>query len=140
VKLNQMLAVKFGGTLIADLPTEEEWEYACRAGTQTTFNNGRNITNTDSDPGLDLIANYNRASNGSPRPVGSLAPNAWGLYDMHGNVAEWCQNRYWRGGSWSSKAAFCRAGWRNQISPDAAPSNQVGLRLVLRYKNPAGGS
>jgi serine/threonine protein kinase/formylglycine-generating enzyme required for sulfatase activity len=139
-KLNQILAAKYGGTLVADLPTEEEWEYACRAGTLTTFNNGRNITNTDTDPALDQIANYNRAANGSPRPVGSLAPNAWGLYDMHGNVSEWCQNRYWRGGSWSSKAAFLRPGWRNQISPDAQPSNQVGFRLVLRYKNPASGN
>jgi formylglycine-generating enzyme required for sulfatase activity len=140
VKLNQQLAKKYGGLLVADLPTEDEWEYACRAGTQTTFNNGRNITSIDTDPALESIANYNRAASGSPKPVGSFQPNAWGLYDMLGNVAEWCQNRYWRGGSWSSKAAFLRVGWRNQISPEAPPSNQVGFRLVLRYKNPSAGN
>jgi formylglycine-generating enzyme required for sulfatase activity len=140
VKLNQQLARKYGGLIVADLPSEDEWEYACRAGTQSTFNNGRNITSIDRDPALDAIANYDRADNGSPKPVGSFQSNAWGLYDMLGNVAEWCQNRYWRGGSWSSKAAFCRVGWRNQISPEAPPSNQVGFRLVLRYKNPTSGN
>jgi hypothetical protein len=132
--LNRVLAGRYGGMIEADLPTEDEWEYACRAGTVTSFNNGKNIADLDSDSGLDPLANYNRDSNGSPRPVGSYLPNNWGLYDMHGNVAEWCKNRYQRGGSWQSNAASCRAAWRTQIGAEAPPSNQVGFRLVLRYK------
>ncbi|HLP25144.1 MAG TPA: formylglycine-generating enzyme family protein, partial [Acidobacteriota bacterium] len=133
-RVNIGLGTKHGGQMVADLPTEEEWEYACRAGTTTSFNNGTNIGNTDSDSNLDALANYNRAANGSPRPVSSFQPNAWGLYDMHGNVAEWCKNRYIRGGSWQAKAANCRATSRNQGSAEALGSNQVGFRLVLRLK------
>ncbi len=136
-RLNVILVGLYGGALVADLPTEDEWEYACRAGTTSSFNNGKNITDLDSDPGLDPLANYNRDTNGSPSPVGSYAPNQWGLYDMHGNVGEWCKDRYQRGGSWQSNAASCRAAWRTQISAEAPPSNQVGFRLVLRYKAPA---
>jgi serine/threonine protein kinase/formylglycine-generating enzyme required for sulfatase activity len=140
-KLNRVLATKYGGSLVAALPTEDEWEYACRAGTQTSFNNGQNITKSDSDPALDPLANYNRASaNGSPCPVRSKQPNAWGLYDMHGNVSEWCQNYFLRGGSWQSNAANCRASSRAQGSADASGSNQVGFRLVLRYRAPGGGN
>ena len=134
-RLNRMLSTKYGGSLIADLPSEDEWEYACRAGTQTSFNNGKNITSIETDSVLDPLANYNRAAGGSPRPVGSYQPNAWGLYDMHGNVAEWCQNRFLRGGSWQSNAANCRAAWRTQISADSSPSNQIGFRLVLRLRS-----
>ena len=139
-RLNQLLKSQWGGALVADLPGEDEWEYACRAGTQTSFNSGKNISNIDTDSALDQLANYNRASGGTPRPVGSYQPNAWGFYDMHGNVSEWCQNRFLRGGSWQAKAANCRVTWRTQISTDASPSNQVGFRLVLRYRPPAPGS
>jgi tRNA A-37 threonylcarbamoyl transferase component Bud32 len=131
-KLNHALKAKWGGALAADLPSEDEWEYACRAGTGTSFYNGKGISNIDTDGALDPLANYNRSNGGSPRPVGSYQPNAWGLYDMLGNVSEWCQNRFLRGGSWQSKAANCRVTWRTQISSDASPSNQVGFRLVLR--------
>ena len=134
-RLNRVLAAKFGGALAADLPSEEQWEYACRAGSDASFYNGRKIGDLDSDPGLDPLANYNGDSNGSPKAVGSFQPNAWGLYDMLGNVAEWCQNRYQRGGSWQSNAASCRAAWRTQISAEASPSNQVGFRLVLHLKD-----
>lgn len=133
-RLNHTLSAKWGGALVADLPSEDEWEYACRAGTDTSFNNGKSITNIDADPALNPLANYNRAENGRPCAVGSYQPNAWGLYDMLGNVSEWCQNRFLRGGSWESNAANCRVTWRTQISSDASPSNQVGFRLVLRYQ------
>lgn len=133
-RLNRVLVGKYAGSIIADLPTEEEWEYACRAGTRTAFNSGVGISSLENDRGLDSVANYNRAANGSPRPVGSFQPNAWGLFDMHGNVAEWCQDRFQRGGSWQSKAANCRSAWRTQLSANAAPSNQVGFRLVLRHR------
>ena len=81
-----------------DLPSEAQWEYACRAGTTTAFNNGRNLTNNETynhtifdeigcvtEGILDFFCNL---------PVGIKKPNAWGLYDMHGNCWEWCRDRY----------------------------------------------
>jgi formylglycine-generating enzyme required for sulfatase activity len=133
-RLNRILAAKYGGALVADLPTEDEWENACRAGTQSSFNNGRNISALSSDPALDPLANYNRSETGSPKPVGSFLPNAWGLYDMHGNVMEWCEDKFQRGGNWQSKAAECRAGVRTQGNSEGSRSNKVGFRIVLRYK------
>jgi formylglycine-generating enzyme required for sulfatase activity len=133
-RLNRVLATKYGGSLVADLPTEDEWEYACRAGTESSFNNGNNISNITSDAGLDLLANYNRADEGSPTAVGSFQPNAWGFYDMHGNVEEWTKDRFLRGGSWHATAVNCRVGWRTQKSVDSSPSNEDGFRLTLRLK------
>jgi len=134
-KLNSDLTKTLGGMLVADLPTDDEWEYACRAGTTTSFNNGASITNLENDSALKNIAHYNKAG-GGPRPAGSFDPNAWGLYDMHGNLQEWTQDRYVRGGSWQSKAAGCRASTRIQMSREASASNQTGFRLVLRFHEP----
>ena len=96
--LQQRTGLKF------DLPTEAQWEYACRAGTSGAWNNGTTITNSSTDANLALLGRYggnnggtddsrNLTTNQASATVGSYQPNAWGLYDMHGNVIEWCLDR-----------------------------------------------
>ena len=110
------------------LPTEAEWEYACRAGTTTAYSFG--------DDAQDL-GNYAwfSANSESTHAVGEKLPNGWGLYDMYGNVWEWCSDaegsdRVIRGGSWDFVAAFCRSAFRLR-SDRASRSNYVGFRLAL---------
>ncbi len=77
--------------LIFDLPTESQWEYACRADTTTALNSGKNLTNANGqDSALDEVGRYLGNSGRHATIVGSYLPNDWGLYDMHGNVWEWC--------------------------------------------------
>lgn len=130
------------------LPTEAEWEYACRAGSQAAFGFG-SVTDE-----LAEYAWYQDNSSGASHRVGQRKPNAWGLYDMHGNVYEWCQDcwrdsyaglpgngaawitsdpdahRVRRGGSWEKPAHNCRSAFRGSAHPDNQRSD-VGLRLVL---------
>jgi formylglycine-generating enzyme required for sulfatase activity len=136
------------------LPSEAEWEYACRAGTKTRFNTG------DSDTALAQAGWYFSNSENTTHPVGQKKPNAWGLYDMHGNVNEWCQDwfadnyyansptedpkgpiqgaeRVLRGGAWNLNVAYCEAAYRTHHSP-VSREMTVGFRVVvtLAQKNP----
>jgi formylglycine-generating enzyme required for sulfatase activity len=128
------------------LPTEAEWEYACRAGTTTTYYSG------DKETDLELVGWYNNIkSDMCTHPVGQKKANAWGLYDMHGNVWEWCQDWYgdylsdiltdppgpakgpgrvWRGGSWASDPQNCRCASRDRHNPGDRDDN-AGFRMVV---------
>ncbi len=123
------------------LPTEAQWEYACRAG-----------TTGDLAGDLDATAWYARNSDGTTHPVGTKQPNAWGLFDMHGNVWEWCKDwttahypggavadpvwpafqgaRVERGGAWTSAVVECRTAYRNAEEPGERGFN-VGFRVAL---------
>lgn len=134
------LSRKTGRTV--GLPTEAQWEYACRAGTTGDYA-GK----------LDTMAWYDKNSGSTTHPVGTKQPNAWGLYDMHGNVWEWCLDWYgaypagsvvdpqgpssgsyrvFRGGCWCYFASSCRSAYRDYFSPGIA-SFDLGFRpLVLQ--------
>ncbi len=145
-RLNQL------GEGVFRLPTEAEWEYACRAGTDTEFSYGDDLA---------LLPDYCWFWDNSgyqTHPVGLKLPNAWGLYDMHGNVFEWCQDWYdetyyesspeldpqgpeegrykvRRGGTYGRVGSFCRSAFRFWNRPDYRTST-VGLRLVREMDEP----
>ncbi|MBN1426384.1 formylglycine-generating enzyme family protein [Candidatus Fermentibacteria bacterium] len=133
------------------LPTEAEWEYACRAGTTTDFYSGSQSSSRH-DQNMDLIGWYWFNSEWSPQDVGQKLPNAFGVYDMSGNVAEWCNDRFGaysaesqtdphgptfgasrltRGGSWYNYPQVCRSANRDQYHPSQAYYT-VGFRLARR--------
>jgi formylglycine-generating enzyme required for sulfatase activity len=148
-------ATEYATYVGGSLPTETQWEYACRAGTTTPFNTGNCLTNADANYDWDYP--YNTCSNtittepGKPKAVGTYAPNAFGLYDMHGNVWEWCSDWYgtypttsltnptgattgsyrvYRGGSWYYYAKDCRSAYRNSYYPSNCNSD-LGFRVVF---------
>jgi formylglycine-generating enzyme required for sulfatase activity len=120
------------------LPTEAQWEFAARAGTTGPWAGD-----------LDAIAWYRGNSESRTHPVGQKRPNAFGLYDMNGNVWEWCESKYkpypykgddgredlqgnevrvMRGGSWDNTAASCRSAYRRRVIPDV---RSIGFRIIL---------
>ncbi|MDD5395259.1 MAG: formylglycine-generating enzyme family protein [Thiothrix sp.] len=155
-KLNALIP-----SLQAKLPTEAQWEYACRAGTTTPFSFGDNITPEQ----VNYEGNYPYAGGkkGLYRektvPVKSLPANPWGLFEMHGNVWEWCQDvwqeklpaspvtdpegvaggdkagveRVVRGGSWGDFGGSCRSAYRFRYEPDGRSDSGGGFRLILGH-------
>lgn len=145
-KLNQLTGKKYR------LPTEAEWEYACRAGTQTRYYFGDDATK------LGDYGWYDKNSGSKTHPVGQKKPNDWGLYDMSGNVWEWCEDPYhdsyankpekiknngntiWplsdissrvlRGGSWFDVSWVCRSAVRSGYNADVR-NNNIGFRLAV---------
>ena len=143
-KLNAQFGVR-GGKF--QLPSEAQWEYACRAGSTTRYCFG------DDESALPEYAWYGANSAGTTHPVGGKKPNAWGLYDMHGNAWEWCQDLYsdkyysdsptkdpigavagssraYRGAHWRQIAGGCRSAARDGLSPELR-FGVVGLRVSL---------
>ena len=114
------------------LPTEEEWEYACRAGSPWNFGECKN----GREGAIDDMGWYDNNSGGETHGVAQKVSNAWGLYDMHGNVGEWCQNKtsykkcVWRGGSYTNSARECTAHYYNTNWPHDRNSH-LGFRLAL---------
>ncbi|HEY7424950.1 MAG TPA: bifunctional serine/threonine-protein kinase/formylglycine-generating enzyme family protein [Gemmataceae bacterium] len=147
VKLGQLTGKRYR------LPTEAEWEYACRAGTTTPFYFGETISTDQAN--YDGNSTYGRGKKGVYRqqttPVGRFPANAWGLFDMHGNVWEWCADWYGayiqgdindpqgcdkgscrvlRGGTWNNNPSKCRSATRYKSGPTSGFRN-VGCRVVL---------
>ena len=142
--LSSLPAEKAAGRVYR-LPTESEWEYACRAGSETSYCFGEDLAN------LGDYAWYYANSQSSHHPVGQRKPNAWGLFDMHGNVAEWCSDWYgpqttqsiadpvgpsqgtervYRGGSFLGAAKNCQSSNRLGHNPYTR-FNYIGFRLAM---------
>ena len=142
-KLSDLPEEKKAGR-IYHLPTEAQWEYACRAGSKTAYSFG------EGSKSLGDYAWFDQNSNRQTHPVGEKKANAWGLYDMHGNVWEWCSdwygqypkgavsdpvgtressNRVFRGGSWYDHFEYCRSARRLGYFPSGR--DDFGLRVAL---------
>lgn len=152
----EKLTEKEAGTLPEgyrySLPSEAQWEYACRAGTTTVFSYGDTLTSEQANfygpkpYGVKEEGVYREKTT----PVKSFEPNAWGIYDMHGNLYEWCldwygetlsggddpagvgegEGRVIRGGTWNRTATSCRSAYRYSAGPESRSYN-IGFRVVL---------
>ena len=158
-KLNRKYADQLPENYKFDLPTEAQWEYACRAGTTSALYNGKELeVGYGAEQNLDEIAWYENNSGRDFHPVGQKKPNAWGIYDMIGNVKEWCFDEYYeytasdsidpkintivvfdkdvecviRGCSYNSSSGWCRSAYRDKEKPFG--TNSVGIRVALVYK------
>ena len=151
-KLSALPAERSAGRVYR-LPTEAEWEYACRAGSTMRYYFG------DDASMLGEHAWYGSNSGSKTHPVGQKKPNAWGLYDMHGNVFEWCSDwwqrdyttttvsdptgpatgslRVYRGGGWIGTARFCRSAYRTGYMPDYR-DRDLGFRLAFSSVDQSG--
>ncbi len=140
----KLLSTLFANALIFDLPSEAQWEYACRAGTETSYNNG-------SDTDLNPIGWYTSNSQTLTHTVGEKVPNAFRLYDIHGNVVEWCRDglrdydipltnlddplgpdnndKVLRGGNFGSGASECRSAARIE-APKTTSGGSIGFRVI----------
>ncbi len=146
-------AMEFAAYVGGTLPTEAQWEYACRAGTTSPFNTGNCLTNLQANYDWSgvygICTNTVTTSPGKTMPVGSYPANAYGLYDMHGNVSQWCSDLYgsyptiattnptgastglarvFRGGSWES--LDCRSAFRSSFRPDDY-FGFIGFRVIF---------
>lgn len=152
IKVSWEDAKTFAEWMGCRLPTEAEWEYACRAGTTTPFYTGNNLTTEQANYNGNYPYYKNAKGNYYERTmkVGRFDPNPWGLCDMYGNVWEWCSDwlgeypsepqtnpkgpstgtvRVLRGGSWYGYAAYCRSAFRDSRDP-TAQYDDFGFRIV----------
>jgi len=148
-------AAEFATYAGGSLPTEAQWEYACRGNTITPFNTGECLSNEQANYSWSstytTCTNTIRIEPGTTKSVGTYTANNYGLYDMHGNIWEWCSDWYgtyptttqrnptgasvgmarvFRGGSWNGEARFCRSAYRANYYPDSY-TNFIGFRIAL---------